>query len=127
MSHQGRKNADELLLTTLAGGASVQAAAQLCDVSERTVNRRLADPEFRRKLNDARAQMVERALGHLSEGAAEASIVLRNLMANKDTADTVKLAAARAVLELGHKLRDGVDHEQRLAEIERLLAQKGKP
>jgi hypothetical protein len=116
MAGSGRKNADESLIVTLAGGATVQGAAQLCDVSERTIHRRLNDPVFKHRLAQARAGMVERALGHLATGAAEAAVVLRNLLAAEG--DNIKLGAARSILELGNKLREGVELEARIAVLE---------
>ena len=54
---------------------------------------------------------------------SEAARVLRSLLAA--SSDSVKLAAARSLLELGSKIRDNLVIEQRLAEVERRLAQKG--
>jgi hypothetical protein len=121
---RGRKNADEALIVTIAGGATVQAAAQLCEVSERTIYRRLQDVAFKRRLTQARSDMVERALGHLASGSAEAAIVLRNLLAAES--DSIKLGAARSILELGNKLRESVELEQRLAALEQQSASKGR-
>ncbi len=120
MAHRGRKNADERLILTLAGGSTVQAASQLCEVSERTIFRRLQDPEFKRRVGLARADMVERALSHLAAGAAEAVIVLRNLLTADG--DNIKLGAARAILEIGNRLRETVELEQRLTELEERVA-----
>lgn len=116
MAGGGRKNADEALLAALAGGASVQAAGRLSGLSERTVYRRLQDRAFRARLNQARADMLERALGHLSRGAAEAAVTLRRLLRSAD--ERVKLGAARSILELGAKIREGVDLAQRVAALE---------
>ena len=124
MAGNGRHRADDRLITTVAGGSTVQAAAQLCEVSERTVYRRIADPAFRQQLTRARAEMVERALGHLAAGSTEAGIVLRNLLGGED--DRVKLGAARTILEVGNKLRESVELEQRLADLERRLASEEK-
>jgi hypothetical protein len=114
---RGRSAADDALVTALASGATVAAAAQLADVGERTVYRRLRDPDFRARVERARADLVERALGHLAQGAAEAAITLRNLLAAPD--DRVKRGAARAVLELGSKLRETVELSGQVEELRR--------
>jgi hypothetical protein len=103
----------------LAAGLTVEAAAHKAGISPRTAHRRLAEPDFRRRVTQARAAMVERALGKLADGAAEAVDTLRKLM-HKAKAESVRLAAARAMLELGNRLREAVELEQRLAALERL-------
>jgi hypothetical protein len=113
---RGRSRADDLLVATLAGGATVEAAAALCEVSERTIYRRLKDPAFKARVAQARADLVERSLGHLSLGAVDAAVTLRNLLEAED--NRVKLGAARAILELGLKVRDSVEIEARLRTLE---------
>jgi hypothetical protein len=112
----GRKNADAALVLALAGGKTVEAAAGEAGVSERTAYRRLEDPEFRRRVTEARATMVERALGKTADGMADAADTLRRLL----TAGSgpVQLGAARSLLELGVKLRESVELEERIAALE---------
>ena len=112
-----RKSADDRLIATLASGTTVEAAAQLREVSERTIYCRLKDPDFQHRLQQARADLVARALGHLSAGSAEAAVTLRNLLQAED--NCVKLGAARAILELGTRLRESVEFEERLSALER--------
>jgi hypothetical protein len=52
----------------------------------------------------------------MADGMAAAAKTLRKLL--KADADTVKLGAARSILELGNKLREAVELEQRLAALE---------
>jgi hypothetical protein len=113
---RSRENADDLLIANLAGGATVTASAKLCDLSERTVGRRLADPVFRQRLAEARAAMLCRALDHLSRGAAEASVTLRKLLRSDDA--KVQLGAARSILEAVGRLQESVDLEERIATLE---------
>jgi hypothetical protein len=116
--HSGRKNINAKLIATLAGGATVQAAAQLCEVSERTIHRRLKDRSFLARLSAARAAMIDRSLGHLSEGAVDAAVTLRNLLGS--THEKIKLAAATRLLDSCLRLRDAVDIQDRLARLEGL-------
>ena len=117
---QRKRNEDPLLLA-LACGATVEAAARQCGLSDRTVYRRLQDGEFKRRLEAVRADMVQRSAGMLTAAAGEA---VRTLLAlQKESAPAaVRLGAARAVLELGVKLRQLVELEQRVAELEELVA-----
>jgi hypothetical protein len=112
----GRKNRDGLLAAGLAAGLTVATAAGKAGMSERSAYRRLAGDSFRRQVTEARAAMVERALGQTADGMAAAARTLRRLL--QSDSDSVRLGAARALLELGVKLRDTVEMEQRLAALE---------
>ncbi|HWG41332.1 MAG TPA: hypothetical protein VN688_01000 [Gemmataceae bacterium] len=111
-----KHNADSVLIAHLASGKSVEATAKLAGVSDVTVYRRLKNLAFRSKVRQARADVLERALGHLSKGAAEASIVLRNLLRDDD--HRLRLGAARAILGLGDQLRESEETDARLAALE---------
>ena len=116
--HSGRRNADEQLLLGLACGATVEAAARQAGVSLSTAHRRLQDPDFRRRLDDLRADMLRRTAGMLAAAAGEAVKTL--LALQKDTVQAaVRLGAARAILEVGLRVREAADFERRLGELER--------
>jgi hypothetical protein len=112
-----RKKEDESLVLALACGASVEAAARQCQLHERTVYRRLEDPAFRARVQEARGEMVKRSAGLLTAAAGES---VRTLMAlqKAPTPPAVRLGAARAVLELGIKVRELVDLETRIVALE---------
>lgn len=120
MAGSGRKNADDALLTALASGATIREAAERARLSERTVYRRLQDPAFRGKVKEARGEMVSRALGKLADGAAEAVDTLRGLLTAGS--DAARLGAARCILETGNRLREAVELEARITELERRLS-----
>jgi hypothetical protein len=105
VAQSGRKNADDALVAALAAGASGAAAAAKAEVSERTVRRRLEDPLFRARVDEARAELVRQAVGRLADVGALASDTLADLV--KDGPPAVRLGAARAILE--HMFRG---HEQ---------------
>jgi hypothetical protein len=117
MAQRGRRNADQRLLLALACGATVESAARQAGVSESTAYRRLADPAFRRQLQQLQADMVQRTAGMLTAAAGEAVKTLLQLQ-QASTPAAVRLGAARAVLELGMKLREIADLEVRLAALE---------
>ena len=54
MSRNVSKNGEDQLITALASGTTVREAAKLAGVTERTVNRRLEDAEFRARVQEAR-------------------------------------------------------------------------
>src|SRR5262249_36316021 len=101
-------------------GATVEAAARAAGVSEATAFRRLREPAFRARLQGVRADMVQRTAGALTAAAAEA---VRTLLALQGASEppAVRLGAARAVLEIGLKLREAAELEARVAALEQQL------
>ena len=124
MAANGRKNADDALAVALAAGQTVEEAARQAGLSERTAYRRLALPGYRQRVAEARAEMVAQALGKMASNMTAAADTLRQLLTA--SGDNVKLGAARALLELGVKLRESVELEARLVELERRMGGKGE-
>jgi hypothetical protein len=108
---------DENLLMAIACGATVEVAAHKAGLSERTVYRRLDDPDFRRLINRYRSDMVLRSSGMLTAAAMQAVKTMLGLMEPNNPA-SVRLGASRAVLELGIRLREMHEVEERLAVLE---------
>ena len=123
-SKTGRKAVAEGLRLALASGATVAQAAEKAGCSPRTVYRRLDAPGFRQAVANLRSEMVSQAAGQLASRMAEAAEALQKLLTAES--ETVRLGAARSILELGTRLREQFDHEQRLCAIEECLS-KDKP
>jgi len=124
----GRKRKGEAaLVVALACGASPESAAQKAGVSLRTVFRRLADPAFRVQVNEVRAEMVRRQAGMFT-AAGMASIKTFTTLQDSAASESVRLGAARGVIELGCKLRENAALMDRIAALEgRLEALLGGP
>jgi hypothetical protein len=120
MASKFHKKADEKLLLALACGATVEAAARQFKLSERSVYRRLADPEFRQRLREVRSDMVHRSSGMLTAAGGEAIKTMLALL-KEPISPATRLGAARAVLELGMKLREVSEIDERLSALERQL------
>jgi hypothetical protein len=108
---------DERLLAALAGGQTVAEAAGAAGVSVRTAYRRIRRQEFQVQLSEARHEILQTALGRLLNASEEAVAALRSLIENGPP--TVRLAAARAVLELGPRYREHLEFDSRLSRVER--------
>src|SRR5205823_14879035 len=89
-------------------------------VGERTAYRWLAKPEFRRQVAQLQQAIARQAAGKLSDGMAEAATALRGLLQSADEA--VRLRAARALLDFGPRLRDSVELEARIVDLEQQRA-----
>lgn len=113
-----RRDTDRILIASLASGKSTQLAAAEAGVSERTVYRRLEEPEFRRNMVASRGRMVDYLTNRLAEASNNAFERLQILL----TADSehVQLGAARAILDQMLRLRNMVEFETRLTRVEEL-------
>jgi hypothetical protein len=120
-TQRGKRQADEKLLLALACGATVENAARAAGISPATAYRRLAEPVFRQRLQQVRTDMVSRAAATLTAAGTEAVKTLVVLQQSTAPA-AVRLGAARAVLEMGIKLREMADLEERLAALEQQIA-----
>jgi hypothetical protein len=113
----------DALALALASGKTITEAAAAAELSRRTATRRVAEPDFRRRVAEVRAEMVGRALGKMADSMTAAADTLRALLDAEG--ESVRLGAARSILELGNKLRESVELEQRLADLEQRLAERG--
>lgn len=115
-----KKKAETELVLTLACGASPENAAQKAGVSVRTVYRRLAEPAFRAQVSELRAEMARRTAGMLTAAGLGAIRTLTTLQESA-VSESVRLSAARAVIELGCKLRESVELTEQLTALEARL------
>src|SRR5438445_13644650 len=98
MAEKSWKKAEDASLLALACGATVEQAARQCGLSDRTVYRRLAERDFRRRLQGVRADFVQRTAGTMTAAATEAVRTLLELL-KPASPPPVRLGAAKAVLE----------------------------
>ena len=125
MAGRGKHNADLVLVLALASGLTNRQAAERAGISERTVARRLADPEFQRQISEAKAATLSQTVAQLTAaGLAAVTTLVRLLDADSESA---QLGAARSILELGTKLRESYELEQRITALEAQAAQSTTP
>lgn len=122
MAGKGRQNADDRLIVELAAGKTAAEAAAVAGVAERTVFRRLNAPAFQKCLSDARSAFFAQALAKLAGASGRA---VETLVALLDAdADSIRLGAARSILDAGLKLREAVEMEDRIRKLE--MANEGE-
>jgi hypothetical protein len=107
----------DAVAVVLAAGASFREAAHQTGAGERTIKTWTAThPQFVRRVTELRAEMTSRALGRLVEGMASAADTLRKLLTAKS--EMVRLGAARSVIELGTRVREILELEERITALE---------
>jgi hypothetical protein len=95
------RSADERLFKEIVAGASLRRAAELAGVSERTAQRRWADPDFRARVQEEREQVHCEVVGKLTMLMTEALEAMKSALNDDNT--RLRLSAARSVLKFGHQ------------------------
>jgi hypothetical protein len=121
MAEIGRRKRDAALLLALASGQTIRDAARAAGIGERTATRRVADPEFRRLIAQTRNEMTNRALGRITDAMTAAADTLRALL--NAEAESVRLAAARTILELPNKMSISLELAEQLEELKQRYEQ----
>jgi hypothetical protein len=117
-----RRMADRVLMASLAAGKTTQDAAEAAGVSERTVFRRLEQPEFRQNMITLRERMVDDLTSRLADASSKAFEKLQTLLTAES--EFVQLGAARTILDQMLRLRNMVEFESRLTRVEELCDKK---
>jgi len=115
-----RTNARASVIAALACGATVAEAAKQVGINESTIWRWRRQPDFIKEVEGAKADLIATAVGRLSDSAAAAVGTLRELLADTSPPN-VRLGAARAILELGTKLRETEELARRISAIEEIV------
>ncbi len=119
MSHSIDRQKEKQLIADLAAGMTIQEAADAAGVSKRTVNRRLANPRFKKCIMDVRSSCVSNATARLLTGLKQATNVLNLLVESSD--QRIQERAAIKLIELAVKLNAVSEQERRLEQIERFI------
>jgi hypothetical protein len=106
----------EILATWLATGHTVKSAANEAGFEERSAYRWLQDPRFRARIGELRAEMIDRALGKLSEAACAAVDTLVALL--DEDSPAIRHRAAASILEILSRFKQNVDLDNRLVRLE---------
>jgi hypothetical protein len=112
----GREEADEALAAALAAGKNFTQAGKVVGVCQRTVRRRLDEPEFRALVNRLKSELVESAVALLGKSMNAAASELAKLL-KKSKDEKIRLAAAREILNTGLKARQVEEIERQLADL----------
>jgi hypothetical protein len=90
------------------------------------VQRRLQDPAFKARLQEFRSDMVKRNASTLTAASGEAIKTLLSLQ-QPTSPPAVRLGSAKAVLEIGIRMREVADMEERLTALEQQMTMNNPP
>ncbi|MEI7593561.1 MAG: hypothetical protein WCK41_10110 [Actinomycetes bacterium] len=111
---------DDKLVEALASGLSYRRAGELAGVHAKTVQRRMEDPVFARRVTEQRNRRTSQITGLLADVGAEAVGVIREALSADKGSD--RLRAAHLTLTMLLKFTNSQELEERVAELERLSA-----
>ncbi len=129
MSRRDRRSRSDIIAAALASGATQREAGRAAGVSERTVRRRLEQPEFAAQVAHERAELVTRVSARLTGLASKALDTLESLL-GADVASGVRGRTATGILAASRVWRDAAEIEDRLRMVEGLLdaqVERGEP
>jgi hypothetical protein len=119
MAGRGKKDCDDAIVLALASGSSAADAAAKANCGVVTVYRRLADPAFKQRVADMRAELISRAVGRLSALGVRSVDELEALLSDEKSA--IRLGAAKTVLEFMFRGQDTEDMRKEFEEMKAIV------
>src|SRR5215831_5264512 len=108
----------EALISALLTAPTLADAAQTAGIGEVTAWRWLKEPTFQTAYRDARRAVVQQAITQVQQATGEAVEVLRTVMHDPETPASVKVGAAKTILEIAVKAVELEDLEARITALE---------
>lgn len=118
-----RPASDGIAAAVLASGGTRQDAAAAAGLSDRTIRRRLSDPDFRALVGDCRQRIAADVLSGAAGLAGRAVERLGELV--EDENGHIALQAARAVLTVAGTYGQAAELAERIEALERALKMRG--
>jgi response regulator of citrate/malate metabolism len=94
-----RNNTPDIILIALLSNYTIRNAAKETGISESTIKKYLSRPDFMRRYNEARADILRGVCGALQDQMNDAVKVMAELMNDPESPPLVRLNAAKAILE----------------------------
>lgn len=115
-----KKVSNETILAALISCGSIRRAAAVANCSEATIRQRLKNEAFAEKYADAKQTILTEACDALSARLTLAVDTLCEIIENNETANTVKVSAADALLRHGLRYVEAVNIVKRIEALEEL-------
>ena len=119
MASNGRQSANLQLLAALASGSTWQEASAATGLSQRTIARRLKEAQFKAALDRRKDQILTASVAKLVNATTKAVGTLDGLLGSES--HSVRLGAARSILELSVSMRTTVEITGRITALEEKL------
>ena len=110
-------------LAALLHSRTREEAAKAAGITSRTLRNYFDDAAFVRAYRMAASEALQDAVNEARQGISTALFTLRQIAENNDETASVRVTASRAMIELFIKLHEAADVDERLAELERQIAE----
>lgn len=114
----------ELAINELLKGNSIAQSAKNVGVSEATLNRWLANSEFKVVLNERKNLIVDNCIDKINLLGNKAITVLDSMLNDEKVSSNVRLNASKSILDMILKFNEQRNIMDKMKEIEELLNEK---
>ena len=114
----------ELAINELLKGNSIAQSAKNVGVSEATLNRWLANSEFKVVLNERKSIIVDNCIDKINLLGNKAITVLDSILDDENVSSNVRLNASKSILDMILKFNEQRNIMDKMKEIEELLNEK---
>lgn len=114
----------ELAINELLKGNSIVDSAKNIGISEATLNRWLANSEFKVVLNERKGLIVDNCIDKVNLMGNKAIKVLDSILDNDNASDNVKFNASKSILDMILKFNEQRNIIDKMKELEELLREK---
>ena len=114
----------ELAINELLKGNSIVESAKNVGVSEATLNRWLANSEFKVVLNERKNLIVDNCIDKINLLGNKAIMVLDSMLNDEKVSSNVSLNASKSILDMILKFNEQRNIMDKMKEIEELLNEK---
>ena len=114
----------ELAINELLKGNSIVESAKNVGVSEATLNRWLANTEFKVVLNERKSIIVDNCIDKINLLGNKAITVLNSMLDDENGSSNVRLNASKSILDMILKFNEQRNIMNKMKEIEELLNEK---
>lgn len=114
----------ELAINELLKGNSIVDSAKNIGISEATLNRWLANSEFKVVLNERKGLIVDNCIDKVNLMGNKAIKVLNSILDNDSASDNVKFNTSKSILDMILKFNEQRNIIDKMKELEELLREK---
>ena len=114
----------ELAINELLKSNSIAQSAKNVGVSEATLNRWLANTEFKVVLNERKSIIVDNCIDKINLLGNKAITVLDSILDDENVSSNVRLNASKSILDMILKFNEQRNIMDKMKEIEELLNEK---
>jgi hypothetical protein len=118
-----KKRTEDKILESLLLHKTIREAAVAAKVTERTIYDYLTKPEFEKRYQDARADIIRGVTNLLRENLTRAAGVIVKIMEDENLPPATRLTAAKTLLEYGKRYTEMSDIQERIRKIEESILQ----